>query len=118
MITTIMTGFFGALSLISIIANIRFEKETNRLVKEIEKITNELEQEIEKNLIIINRPIFNSIGYDSNDRNIDKVANAPKVDFLKKYSCEQMKLKEKEKENTVKIHFPKKKYLPNKFKKK
>lgn len=51
MIVTIMAGFFGTISLISIIANIRFEKQNNKLNEEIKRLNIELEKEIEKNLM-------------------------------------------------------------------
>lgn len=53
MIATVMAGFFGTVSFISIIANIRFERNNNKLRKENIQLQTQLEKEISKNLFPI-----------------------------------------------------------------
>ncbi len=52
----ILTGFFGFVSFISIIANIRYERQTNDLIKKNSKLQLELETEISKNLKELTAP--------------------------------------------------------------
>jgi hypothetical protein len=49
--SSILMWFFGPISIISIIANIRLESKNTKLTKQIQTLTKELEIEIDKNII-------------------------------------------------------------------